>query len=146
MKRSCFLGVVIIAGHHQNNSGMHFKVPLVPYIPMLSIIFNIELMIHLSVLTWIRFFIWIAIGMLVYFLYGIHHSKQGEYLSTSYSLMTSTEATKNWGSTTGGSFGIIGGGTKKISKIVRGNVSGCMAKSDDKMPIIDDNDNDDMND
>lgn len=126
---------------------------------MLSIFCNIELMIHLSVLTWIRcviaklmqtlnltensfsrrFFIWIAIGMLVYFLYGIHHSKQGEYLSTSYSLMTSTEASKNWGSSTGG-FSIMGG-PKKISKIVRGNVSGStMTTHDDKKPIIDDND------
>lgn len=61
--------------------------------------------------------------------------------------MTSTEATKNWGSTTGGSFGIIGGGTKKISKIVRGNVSGCISTPhDDKKPIIDDNDNDENND
>lgn len=39
--------------------------------------------------------------MLVYFLYGIHHSKEGETKSTYSMLMTSSEATKEkWGSTT----------------------------------------------
>lgn len=84
--------------------------------------------------------------MLVYFLYGIHHSKQGEYLSTSYSLMTSSEATKKHFGSTGAIIG--GGGQKKITKIVRGNVSGMSLskshKHEDKKPIIDDDeDNDD---
>uniref|UniRef100_A0A6B2E6J4 Putative cationic amino acid transporter 4 n=1 Tax=Phlebotomus kandelakii TaxID=1109342 RepID=A0A6B2E6J4_9DIPT len=91
--------VVVMAAHHQNVRHLDFKVPLVPYIPALSIFCNIELMVHLSVLTWIRFFIWIAVGMLVYFLYGIHHSKEAEDCGTSYSmLMTSAEASKgHWG-------------------------------------------------
>uniref|UniRef100_A0A1B0DAS8 Cationic amino acid transporter C-terminal domain-containing protein n=1 Tax=Phlebotomus papatasi TaxID=29031 RepID=A0A1B0DAS8_PHLPP len=91
--------VVVIAAHHQNARHLDFKVPLVPYIPCLSIFCNIELMVHLSLLTWIRFFIWISVGMLVYFLYGIHHSKEAEDCGTSYSmLMTSAEASKgHWG-------------------------------------------------
>ncbi|XP_055383563.1 cationic amino acid transporter 4 [Condylostylus longicornis] len=94
--------VAVIAVHHQNTRGLQFKVPLVPYLPALSIFCNIELMVHLSALTWLRFFIWVSIGMLVYFLYGIHNSKEGEICSTYSMLMTSSEATKGyWGSTTG---------------------------------------------
>lgn len=115
--------VVVIAAHHQNTRGLQFKVPFVPYLPALSIICNIELMVHLSALTWLRFFIWIAIGMMVYFLYGIHHSKEGES-GTSYSmLMTSSEASKgHWGST---------------AKAVIEKVMTKKAKKDDKMPIVD---------
>lgn len=81
-----------MSAHHQNTRNMSFKVPLVPYIPALSIFCNIELMVHLSALTWIRFFVWIVIGMLMYFCYGIHHSKEGT-LGTSYSmLLTSNDA------------------------------------------------------
>lgn len=74
----CLVGcVVIMAGHHQNTRGLSFKVPLLPYIPVLSIFCNVNLMVHLSIHTWVRFFIWLAIGLLVYFLYGIHNSNEG---------------------------------------------------------------------
>lgn len=43
----------------------------------------------------------VILGMLVYFLYGIHHSKEGENISTYSMLMTSSEAVKGkWGATT----------------------------------------------
>lgn len=40
--------------------------------------------------------------MLVYFIYGIHHSKEGEATSSYSILMTSSEAVKGskWGATT----------------------------------------------
>ncbi|KAJ8939133.1 hypothetical protein NQ318_010888 [Aromia moschata] len=93
--------LLVIMAHHPNTSGLRFKVPMVPFIPALSILCNIEFMVHLNILTWLRFFIWMIIGMLVYFLYGIHHSKEGD-ISSSYSiLMTSSEAVKEkWGATT----------------------------------------------
>lgn len=94
---SCLL---VIAVHNQNTRGLNFKVPLVPFLPALSIFCNIVLMVHLSALTWIRFFIWVAIGMLVYFLYGIHHSKEGEACSSYAMLISSAEASKcHWGTT-----------------------------------------------
>lgn len=105
--------VAVIAVHHQNTRGLNFKVPLVPYVPALSIFCNVVLMVHLSALTWLRFFIWVSIGMLVYFLYGIHHSKEGEACSTYSMLMTSSEAAKShWGSTVGGRTGA--GGKKSV--------------------------------
>jgi cationic amino acid transporter 3 len=39
-----------------------FKVPLVPFLPCLSILINLYLMFQLDVQTWIRFGVWIAIG------------------------------------------------------------------------------------
>ncbi|KAL1137853.1 hypothetical protein AAG570_009549 [Ranatra chinensis] len=95
--------LVVIEGHEQSTSSLRFKVPLVPYIPALSILCNIELMAHLNTLTWLRFMIWMALGLLVYFLYGIHHSKEND-TSTSYSvLMTSSEAGKvQWGAIASG--------------------------------------------
>ena len=32
-------------------------------------------MLSLPLETWIRFFVWLAIGLLIYFLYGVSHSK-----------------------------------------------------------------------
>ena len=33
------------------------------------------LMLSLPVLTWIRFFVWLGIGLVIYFLYSVRHSK-----------------------------------------------------------------------
>ncbi|MEW5808645.1 MAG: amino acid permease [Actinomycetota bacterium] len=51
-----------------------FKTPWVPVLPALSIIACVWLMLNLTGLTWIRFLIWMAIGVAVYFLYGRRHS------------------------------------------------------------------------
>ncbi|XP_017778201.1 PREDICTED: cationic amino acid transporter 4 [Nicrophorus vespilloides] len=93
--------MLVIVAHHQNNEGLRFKVPMVPFLPALSILCNLEFMIHLNILTWLRFFVWMVLGMLVYFLYGIHNSKEGETMSTYSMLMNSSEAVKEkWGATT----------------------------------------------
>ncbi|XP_072396088.1 cationic amino acid transporter 4-like [Diabrotica undecimpunctata] len=93
--------LLVIIAHHQSTTGLRFKVPMVPILPAISILCNIEFMVHLNYLTWLRFFVWMIIGMLVYFLYGIHHSKEGEANSSYSILMTSSEAGKEkWGSTT----------------------------------------------
>nr|CAD7446532.1 unnamed protein product [Timema bartmani] len=90
--------LLIMVAHEQNTTGLRFKVPLVPFIPALSIFFNVDLMVHLNALTWVRFIIWMAVGMLVYFLYGIHHSKESDQVSSYSVLMTSSEAGKEkWG-------------------------------------------------
>ena len=51
-----------------------FKTPWVPVLPILAIIACVWLMLNLTGLTWIRFGIWMAIGVAVYFLYGRRHS------------------------------------------------------------------------
>lgn len=53
-----------------------FRVPLVPVIPILAAISCLWLMLNLEVETWLRFVIWMVIGMTIYFAYGRSHSMQ----------------------------------------------------------------------
>jgi APA family basic amino acid/polyamine antiporter len=52
-----------------------FRVPLVPWFPVLGVIFCFALMLSLPIETWIRFFVWLALGLAIYFLYGVNHSR-----------------------------------------------------------------------
>src|SRR6266699_2778890 len=52
-----------------------FRVPLVPLFPIVGVLLCFVLMLSLPVLTWIRFFVWLGIGLLIYFLYSVRHSK-----------------------------------------------------------------------
>ncbi|WP_447978892.1 amino acid permease [Candidatus Nitrospira bockiana] len=52
-----------------------FRIPLMPWIPLLGIAACLGLMAFLPTLTWIRFIIWTVIGTLVYFGYGMRHSR-----------------------------------------------------------------------
>ncbi len=118
--------LVVITAHHQNCRGLlQFKVPLVPLIPALSILCNIELMVHLSALTWLRLLIWLIIGMLVYFFYGIHHSKEGT-LGTSYSMLLATNETNKsyWSATAKATI------NRMMGKVIK--------KSEDKTAIVED--------
>ncbi|MDF5757920.1 amino acid permease [Spongiactinospora sp. TRM90649] len=54
-----------------------FRTPLVPLIPILSVLASIYLMLNLPVETWLRFIVWMIIGVVVYFLYGRRHSRVG---------------------------------------------------------------------
>jgi APA family basic amino acid/polyamine antiporter len=51
-----------------------FKTPLVPYVPLLGILVCASLMLFLPADTWIRFIIWMLIGLDCYGAYGMHRS------------------------------------------------------------------------
>jgi APA family basic amino acid/polyamine antiporter len=51
-----------------------FRTPWVPLVPILGIVISFALMASLPLATWIRLFVWLAIGMAIYFGYGRHHS------------------------------------------------------------------------
>lgn len=55
-----------------------FRVPAVPWLPIAAIVACVWLMLNLTALTWIRFLIWMAIGVVIYFLYGRRHSVLGK--------------------------------------------------------------------
>ncbi|MBI4468481.1 MAG: amino acid permease [Acidobacteria bacterium] len=52
-----------------------FRVPFVPFFPLLGVLLCFVLMLSLPVLTWYRFLGWLAIGLLIYFTYGVRHSR-----------------------------------------------------------------------
>ena len=52
-----------------------FRVPWVPLLPILSIVACVWLMLNLTALTWIRFLIWMALGVVIYYAYGRRHSR-----------------------------------------------------------------------
>jgi APA family basic amino acid/polyamine antiporter len=47
----------------------------VPVTPMISIVACLYLMFQLPRVTWIRFGIWLVLGLVVYFFYGVRHSR-----------------------------------------------------------------------
>lgn len=65
---------VIVLRRTQPDMERPFKVPWVPYLPILSVIFCLYLMANLPLATWIRFVVWIVIGIVIYYTYGINHS------------------------------------------------------------------------
>ena len=52
-----------------------FRTPLVPLVPLGAILSCGYLMLELPLTTWIRFVVWLSIGLIFYFLYGVHRSK-----------------------------------------------------------------------
>ncbi len=66
---------VIILRRTQGTRVRPFRVPLVPWFPLLGVALCFVLMLSLPVETWIRFFVWLAVGLVIYFSYGARHSK-----------------------------------------------------------------------
>jgi len=61
---------VIILRRAQPDRPRSFRVPWVPFLPVLSIVCCLILMLSLPLETWIRFVVWLAIGLVIYFLYS----------------------------------------------------------------------------
>ncbi len=68
------LGVIMLRRQYPDLP-RSFKLPWNPLIPSLGILFCLYLMVHLSDITWQRFLTWMAIGLVVYFVYSRRHSK-----------------------------------------------------------------------
>lgn len=52
-----------------------FRTPFVPWFPLLSIAFCAYLIYYLPLLTKLRFVVWMVAGGLIYFFYGVRHSR-----------------------------------------------------------------------
>jgi APA family basic amino acid/polyamine antiporter len=57
------------------NAPRQFKTPLVPVVPILGIVANLAMMYGLEWTNWARLGGWLAVGLIIYFFYGQHHSK-----------------------------------------------------------------------
>jgi APA family basic amino acid/polyamine antiporter len=68
------LGVIFLR-RKQPDRPRGFKVPLVPLFPLIAVVLCGGLMTGLTVITWIRFFGWLALGLLVYVFYSRRHSE-----------------------------------------------------------------------
>ncbi|MFF8385952.1 amino acid permease [Streptomyces kanasensis] len=68
------LGVVILR-RTRPDLPRAFRTPLVPWLPAASVAASLWLMLNLPAETWVRFAIWMALGVVVYFLYGRSRSR-----------------------------------------------------------------------
>src|SRR5437763_16438887 len=66
---------VIILRYKQPERRRGFRAPGGIAAPILSVMFCVLLMSGLPILTWIRFFVWLIIGLCIYSLYSRHHSE-----------------------------------------------------------------------
>jgi len=68
-------GGVLVLRAREPDRPRPFRCPGVPVVPILSIVCCIGLMLPLPKVTWIRFVSWLAIGLVIYFAYGIRKSR-----------------------------------------------------------------------
>ncbi len=66
---------VLVLRRTNPNQPRPFRTPWVPLIPILGVISNGYMMYKLGWVNWARLFIWLAIGLVVYFGYGQKHSR-----------------------------------------------------------------------
>jgi APA family basic amino acid/polyamine antiporter len=72
---------VLIMRRTNPNAVRPFRVPFGSVIPVLGILTCLLLMFALPLDTWIRLFVWLAVGLGIYYFYGRHRSVMSRYLS-----------------------------------------------------------------
>ncbi|GIW53453.1 MAG: amino acid transporter [Gemmatimonadales bacterium] len=66
---------VLVLRYTEPDRERPFKVPLVPVVPLGAVAACLFLMLQLPGITWIRFGLWLAAGLIIYFLYGYRKSR-----------------------------------------------------------------------
>jgi APA family basic amino acid/polyamine antiporter len=66
---------VLILHYKEPDRVRPFKTPWMPFTPLIAIGACVFLMIQLPLVTWVRFAVWLALGLVVYLLYGFRHSR-----------------------------------------------------------------------
>jgi APA family basic amino acid/polyamine antiporter len=65
---------VLILRRKRPDAPRPFKVPFGPVFPVLGVLSCVYLMVNLTVMTWVRFLVWLDLGMIIYWFYGRTHS------------------------------------------------------------------------
>ena len=65
---------VLILRSRRPEARRPFRVPFGPIIPVLGVVSCLYLMLNLTIMTWVRFLVWLDLGMLIYWFYGRTHS------------------------------------------------------------------------
>jgi APA family basic amino acid/polyamine antiporter len=65
----------VVLRRTDRNRRRPFRVPFVPLFPILGVILCVALMFSLPIETWVRFIVWLIIGLAIYFLYSVRHSR-----------------------------------------------------------------------
>ncbi|KQO63685.1 APC family permease [Curtobacterium sp. Leaf261] len=78
------IGIVVLR-RSQPDVPRAFRVPWSPVLPILSAVLCVWLMCNLTTLTWVRFVVWLVVGMVVYWSYGRRHSRVGRDLTATRS-------------------------------------------------------------
>ena len=66
---------VIVLRKRQPDRPRGFRVPLVPWLPWFSILSCFALMLSLPLETWLRFVVWLVVGLAIYFLFSRRNSR-----------------------------------------------------------------------
>jgi amino acid transporter len=79
-------GAVLLLRIRQPEAHRPFRTPLLYLLAPLGIVVNLIMMLFLPVVTWLRLVIWLAVGLTIYFTYGVRHSTIGKELEYRQSL------------------------------------------------------------
>jgi APA family basic amino acid/polyamine antiporter len=66
---------VIVLRYRRPDVPRSFRLPVMPVVPAVGVVFSLWLITFLSPITWLRFAVWFVIGLIIYFTYGRKHSR-----------------------------------------------------------------------
>ncbi|AVK64618.1 amino acid permease [Lactobacillus sp. CBA3606] len=73
-------GILLLRRNPKLNQIKGFRVPFYPVLPIVSGCLCLFMMTQLSLETWVASLVWFVFGLIIYFSYGVHHSKMNQKL------------------------------------------------------------------
>ena len=65
---------MIVLRRKEPDAPRTFRLPLMPFVPAFGVLSSLFLISQLDPETWLRFLVWLVIGLVIYFAYGRRHS------------------------------------------------------------------------